>query len=123
MKQIKTKSGEIICVEVPEDVDLSTLSYSTSQDLHLLTTDGKDVDVYCENIPDIKILGKLSELTNKDCEEFCYYFEDEDIWMNYNKTQPYIPYKDTAKESIIYLLQSEGIDTSNKDRLLIIKLL
>lgn len=128
MKQIKTKAGKILCVKVPKDIDLDTLSYSTSQDLHLLTTTGKDVDIYCNNIPDIKILGKLSELTDKDCEEFVE-LTNTGLYKLYNWSQEKIsnlgiqPITNYAKKSFTSLLQSEGIDTSNEDKLLIIKLL
>lgn len=147
MKQIKTKSGEILIAEVPEDIDLDTLSYSTSQDLHLLTATGKDVDIYCNNIPDIKLIGILSELTDKDCEEFventvrcnnCNWEDCEDNLKTFVDMSEHIGkeiyyYKgcpncetddylmDISKESFVSLLKSEGIDTSKE--LLIIKIL
>lgn len=130
MKQIKTKSGEILIAEVPEDIDLDTLSYSTSQDLHLLTATGKDVDIYCNNIPDIKLIGILSELTDEQCEEFVEFnfpFDGQSIkiYKNYYYVplEPWDtnPWYKSAKESFISLLQSEGIDTSKE--LLIIKIL
>lgn len=124
MKKLQTKAGEILIVEVPENIDLDTLSYSTSQDLHLLTTDRKDVDVYCGNILDIKILGKLSELTDKDCDEFVEVtggkLNNTGLeYRDYMSSEDSYNYYDNSKGSFISLLQSEGIDTSKE--LLIIK--
>ena len=68
MKQIRTKSGEILCVEFPEEaylidsVDNPKFKYSVRF-------------VNCPEINNVEYkelepLGKLSELTDKDCEEF-----------------------------------------------------
>jgi hypothetical protein len=70
-----------------------------------------------------KILGRLSELTDKDCEEFVkkmpFSFSDR-----YYKYVPYMyspEYVKSAKESFISLLQSQDVDTSKE--WLIIKIL
>jgi hypothetical protein len=160
MKQIKTKSGEILIVEVPEDTTWwsiieNKLGDFTTKELDLpqqFLQYGKSSIIFGKQVNNQvyynpnsfylpkgkwKIVGKLSELTDKDCEEFvewddcsddfdpnilkiCYknYIgngEFEDSLENWNIS--------TAKESFISLLQSEGINTSNEDKLLIIKLL
>jgi hypothetical protein len=113
MKQVKTKSGIIICIEN------NTNSIAGTQ-LSLLRED-----------KDYKFLGKLSKLTDEDCEEFVgkigwknpFSGEYEDIKYKWYDAPRMDCYKNTAKESFITLLKSEGIDTSKEDELLIIKLL
>ena len=138
MKQIKTRSGDILCVEVPINIDLDTLSYSTSQDLHLLTTDGKDVDIYCNNTPDVKILGKLSEL-DKELDEFVdrnviakgeeidgFVLKEDFImgWKNYINNKTVQPYEfDTPKQSFISLVKSQHPEFQGDKEWLVIKLL
>ena len=121
MKQIKTKSEDIIILSVSEQIPI--------------------------NRPDGIILGKLSELTDKDCEEFventvrcnnCYWEDCEDNLKTFVDMSEHIGkeiyyYKgcpncetddylmDISKESFTSLLQSEGIDTSKE--YLIIKML
>ena len=133
MKQIKTKSGKIICVEVPEESFNFTIydngvyfeprlpEYLQFQSVNFKTYDLK-----------LKILGKLSELTDKGCEEFVEFnfpFDGQSIkiYKNYYYVplEPWdtTPWYKSAKESFLSLLESEGVDTSNEDKLLIIKVL
>jgi hypothetical protein len=100
MKQIKTKSGDILCVENNTD------SIAGIQ-LSLLWKD-----------KDYKFLGKLSELTDKDCEEFVATPFREKYWLDYSADIDFIYELKSAKESFISLLQSEGIDTS-KEQLIV----
>ena len=146
MKQIKTKSKDIICVEVPEDTTWwsiieNKLGNFITKELDLpqqFLQYGKSSNIFGSQwnnqvyynpdnfyLPKGKweILGKLYELTDKDCEEFVekmpFSFSDRYLL--------YIPYlyspehTKSAKESFMSLLQSEGIDTSKE--LLIIKIL
>lgn len=132
MKQIKTKSKDIICVEVPEDsydftiydngvyFKPTLIQYNEYGEIN----PHPSVNFKTYNLK-LKIIGKLSELTDKDCEEFVekmpFSFSDRYLL--------YIPYlyspehTKSAKESFMSLLQSEGIDTSKEDKLLIIKML
>lgn len=122
MKEIVTKSGKILVVEVE----------NTSRFFDIWSEDGKVylnysifLGEWCEEqvvlpITNSKnyfeIVGKLSELTDKNCEEFVkkmpFSFSDRYLL--------YIPYlyspehTDSAKESFISLLKSEGIDTSKE---------
>lgn len=119
MKTIKTNNNDLILIELTKDVFYYDW-IKVEEGICFYTEDINDrIHKYLlpkeiQNINQINILGKLSELTDEELENFCYYFEDEDIWMNYNKTPPYIPYRDTAKQSFISLLQSEGMDTSKE---------
>lgn len=105
MKQIKTRSGDIIIISISEQIPI--------------------------NRPDGITLGKLSELTDKDCEEFVEitHYGGVDLgeeitqrvfkdYLSKNKISKLI-FKE--KESFLSLLQSEGIDTSKE--YLIIKML
>ena len=94
------------------------------------------ITIYCEtqdgwvknfrteftNPNQFEILGKLSELIYKDCEEFVENDGDSlGVWYkNYNdKIDNKPPYSlETPKESFISLLQSEGIDI-NKEHLIL----
>lgn len=121
MKPIKTVGNSILVVEIPENTDY----YDWLDNKIIRFKCGYDyVDVAVDNLTDVfkyAILGKLSELSEEECGRFVYYFEDEDLWMSYNKSQPYKPYKNTAKKSLISLLQSNKIDTSKE--LLIVEIL
>ena len=105
MKQIKTKSGDIICVEENPDSIIAIqllLSYRDEE---------------------FKI-SKLSELTDKDCEEFVECKTESKWFKNYASSQlagmKWFEFK-SAKKSFISLLQLEGIDTSKEH--LIMKIL
>ena len=143
MKEIQTKSGKILCDEIPEDttwwkitennlggfitetlgLNQQFLKYGKSSIMF-----GKEVKNIVYYNPDSfhlpegrwKIVGKLSELTDKDCEEFV-----ERDPIDPKGFANYIYYKEawlrSIKKSFISLLQSEGIDTSKEH--LIIKLL
>ena len=151
MKEIQTKSGKILCVEIPEDttwwqiiennlggfitetlgLNQQFLKYGKSSIMF-----GKEVKNIVYYNPDSfhlpegrwKIIGKLSELTDEDCEEFVEKLIDpyeKIVFLNYPKIDEVMRSFEriTAKESFISLLQSEGVDTSNEDKLLIIKVL
>jgi hypothetical protein len=127
MKQIKTKSGNILVIEVPEDIkDYEKLEWYKRY-VDFVMHPIKDYGIFKDNNPyNSLILGKLSEITEDDCKEFVEKANDEllDIndnhWEDYTKTywEDDLP---TAKQSFISLLQSEGINTSNEEELLIIK--
>lgn len=130
MKEIQTKSGKILVVEVPEEaysikfIPTGDLVYKVKDEPYqsLVNVMKACTSIRCE------LIGKLSELTDKDCEEFV-------------EKHPNIKYRDymastlskaingwtvnwiqnSAKESFTSLLKSEGIDTSKEH--LIIKVL
>ena len=132
MKQIQTKSGKILCVEVPknDEFELDKALYFSLYNV----TQGKSECTISNptlNCKDLEIVGKLSELTEEDCEEFVEvtHYGGVDIgdaitqkvfkdYLSKNKISKLLF---QSKESFISLLQSEGIDTSKKDELLIIK--
>ena len=116
MKQIKTKSGTI-GVLYSDDIIIAERDFSKP----------KSTIKYLED----NTIGILSELTDKDCEEFVEitHYGGVDLgekitqrvfkdYLSKNKISKLI-FKE--KESFISLLQSEGIDTSKE--LLIIKIL
>lgn len=108
MKEIQTKSGKILCVEIPDD----TLNW---QSLNITLDWSKH-----------KIVGKLSELIDEDCEEFIELLPSN-MYKNYKWPEDKVrltgiqPINATAKGSFISLLESEGIDTSRE--YLVIKVL
>jgi len=133
MKQIKTKSGDIGIIEVPKlsfyfdwswqssnKIDPKIQIYWETEDDRIdgIITDFKDPK-------DFEILGKLSELTDKDCEEFVEALNS--VYLDYlNPDYAKADYTNewgcnSTKESFISLLQSEGVDTSKE--FLIIKIL
>jgi hypothetical protein len=118
MKQIKTKSEEIGIIEIPEN--------STNDLKHYYNLELNNNELIYTN----KVLGKLSELTDKDCEEFVEIYKIVETGLTksnpiklFKYYQDELEYVYTQKASFISLLQSEGIDTSNEDKLLIIKIL
>lgn len=134
MKQIKTKSGNILCVEVLKnayDFELISqgyhLRYKTGGFNHITGADNiKDIDIRNNlNNPKFVIIGKLSKLTDKDCEEFVEALNS--VYLDYlNPDYAKADYTNewgcnSTKESFISLLQSEGMDTSKE--FLIIKIL
>ena len=97
-------NNNLLVVEVPETSDIE----ETIDNLNLSGNN--------------KYLGKLSEISEEDCKRFVE-----------NKIRKYYNYSvfqqleelmcDTAKESLISLLQANDIDTSNEDKILIIEVL
>jgi len=109
--KIKTQSNDLIIIENPGPF--------TKRALILFGYKDKDY----------KILGKLSELTDEDLVEFIELVGNDFnnkgehlrcVFKNYNNNN--LSFRST-KESFISLLQSEDIDTSEEDKLLIIKML
>ncbi|MCK9544943.1 MAG: hypothetical protein M0R03_23250, partial [Novosphingobium sp.] len=119
------KSGEIGIIEIPEN--------STNDLKHYYNLELNNNELIYTN----KVLGKLSELTDKDCEEFvqCSFPFDGQYtktYKNYSQKRgkDNTPWERSekmwfisAKKSFTSLLQSESADTSNEDKLLIIKIL
>ena len=128
MKEIQTKSGEILIVEVPEDA--YDIRFIPTGDLIYKITDKPYQSLFnvmkgrtsirCE------LIGKLSELTDKDCEEFVE-LTPTGLFKLYNWSKEKVdelgiqPVTYSAKDSFISLLQSENIDVSKE--YLIIKVL
>ena len=145
MKEIQTKSGKILCLEVPDDV---TWWESIENILGSFLTKVLDLPQYflqygkvneegysqvyynSDNfyLPKGKwnIIGKLSELIDEDCEEFVELLPSN-MYKNYKWPEDKVrltgiqPINATAKESFISLLESESIDTSRE--YLVIKVL
>ena len=145
MKEIQTKSGDILCLEVPDDV---TWWESIENILGSFLTKVLDLPQYflqygkvnekgysqvyynSDNfyLPKGKwnIIGKLSELIDEDCEEFVELLPSN-MYKNYKWPEDKVrltgiqPINATAKGSFISLLESEGIDTSRE--YLVIKVL
>lgn len=127
VKQIKTKAEDILVVEVPK----STL------DIHINYNNGSfsinNTVIAKFGLGDsLIILGRLSELSDEQCKELVETFNNPCTRYHgkfYDYSQKYRTHTisddlvDTAKESFITLLQSEGIDINNKNELLIIKIL
>jgi hypothetical protein len=147
MKEIQTKSGKILIVEVPKDTTWwelieNNLGDFISKELSLgkkFLQFGKGNSTYyspdkfycVQNYKNPIILGKLSELTDKDCEELSvayisnfnipnvyFNFKDYDLndlneLLECNSVNVIFPFE-SAKESFISLLQSEGVDISKE---------
>jgi len=125
MKQIKIESGNILIIEIPEKIE--TCEYMEYYKKYIDSAMSlKDFKNFYNNDPYASIiLGKLSELSEKECRDFVDYsikgLTNEDTWRDYNFDEWEECF--SAKESFLSLLQSEKIDTTNEDKLLIIKLL
>ena len=70
------------------------------------------------------IIGRLSELTDKQCEEFVEFnYPFDEMYVKIYKNYSYVPLKpwdthpwyESAKESFISRIRSEGIDISEND--------
>ena len=119
MKKIKTAGNDIIVAEVPEDA----IDYKISGTNYLCYYIEDNWEVEVPRLQDNwKILGKLSELSEEDCSKFVeqlsFMGKKSDKWLCYSTLACV---KNTAKESLISLLQSNGIDTNNN--LLLIEVL
>lgn len=107
MKKIQTKSGNIRCVEIPEDSSENLKRY------YNLELDGDEL-LYVN-----KVIGKLSELTDKDCGEFVE-LTNTGLYKIYDWSEKKVnelgiqPVTNFAKKSFLSLLESEGIDTSKE---------
>ena len=127
MKQIKTNSKDIIVVEVPENSFNHELFYDGGTNTGIMFEPRLEEYLQLQSIKfpissDIKtkILGKLSELKDKDLERFVEkIFEGTDQEM-YQSYYYHDSYEITPKQSFISLLQSNGIDTNQE--LLIIEI-
>ena len=105
--EIKTKSGNILVVEITPEEDLMF--------------DNIEARIISQ-LDNAKIIGKLSELKDEDVEEFVdsdikksvylnyYYFDGENIQGH--------PYYSSAKESFLSLLAANGLNT-NKEYLIV----
>lgn len=126
-KIIKTQNNELIVVEVPEDackfikdndeichyIMYSVNVTETSEDV-IATTD-------LEFDFDFKILGKLSELSEEECDRFVVKVMNNQHYQNYNYKNIVDRWVKTAKASLISLLQANGVDCSNLNTLLLIE--
>jgi hypothetical protein len=153
MTAIQTKSGEVLLVKVPEDVNWWDIIENTLGDFIIKTRGlphqfleygttskvlGKEVNNVFYYDPDSfflpkgswKIIGKFSELEDKDFEEFVDYedfFDDFEEWRYFKSYSPEDKLDfinscclETPKESFISLCHSQGIE-DDLDNYLIIK--
>lgn len=152
MQQIKTHNNiELICIEVPEDAwgfqfisidydfsfvlkDYAFLKNSLYYNLDLNAPISEGIMEFVKlEIPvsELKILGKLSELSEEECSRLVEFFQssrtNKIYYKNYvsskekNDNIAFSSYKGDVKDSLISLLQSQGIDTSNLNTLLLIE--
>lgn len=101
MKEIQTKAGKILISQFGKNP---------------VNTPAPEVDI----TKTYKILGRLSEFTDEECEEFVeYYPQPIAVYRNYvGRLDQAWDCGNSAKKSFISLLQSQGVDTS-KDYLII----
>lgn len=121
MKTVQTKAGELFMLEMPAD---GMITHSVS------IAGGKSVDFtlkfnpYCDLHSSLKVIGRYSELEDKDLEEFVENDGDSyGVWYrNYcNKIDNTLPYSlETIKESFRSLCKFHGIE-DDLDNYLIIK--
>ena len=99
IKELKTNSNLIICVEVPDDVrNWQSVDVSLDWNKH-------------------KLLGLLKDLTDSDVGKFVELTNTglykNYIWSDLKVKETCIqPLSNSAKQSFISLLQSEGVDVS-----------
>jgi hypothetical protein len=133
IKQIITKVGKILCIKVPKDSENFTIKAYGFAGTWLEEVQNENFNSWKTFLSKgsnqmYSILGKLSELTDEQCEEFIDVSYDPTltikfIYLDYCSWEQKMFDKITAKESFTSLLQLEGIDISKEDELLIIKVL
>jgi hypothetical protein len=122
-----TKINNLIVIEVPEKISKFWIHFESisgetriSEDTNGLTAwdlcleKGLHLDKY-------KILGKLSELSEEECEKHIQVLKGLGEWIFYDYIDNSPNGFMTAKESLISLLQSHGINTDNPNQILLIK--
>lgn len=106
--EIKTKSGNILVVEITPEEDLMF--------------DNIEARIISQ-LDDAKIIGRLSELKDEDVEEFVDNDNDSygEWYKNYTFSLDDIPpfSLETAKESFLSLLESNGLNTNNNEYLIV----
>ena len=130
MKQLQTIGNSLIVVEVPKDAyDFGFMKHNNS--LFYWLTSNKTIsegngdmirmDLSIENL---KILGKLSELSGEECSKYVktvpHRQSNYDLYYNYvSKGYSF----GSPQESFVSLLQSNDIDLNGTTDLLIIEIL
>lgn len=127
MKKVQTKSGNILCIEIPEDAydfeeitDQSEIPYKSAIQYFIKCVktgypQGESVTIG----QNFKIIKKLSELTEEDCGEFVE-LTNTGLYKIYDWSEKKVnelgiqPVTNFAKKSFLSLLESEGIDTSKE---------
>ena len=133
MKEIQTNNGVILLVmEVPEaayDFEIDIINYFPQIFYSYYTNKGildfPLTDSNSSNKESFKILGKLSQISEEDCKRFVNQHPATLFYFNYrykNLNEVFaIHYELIAKESFISLLQSNDIDVSNEEKILLIE--
>lgn len=135
MKTIKTQNKEFIVIKVPEDAydfDIiiskskhplnNRLEYKIPAPIGQTKWGWYDKSLRLKT-GNHKILGKLLELSEEECSRFVefLFYNSINMFKNYKypvtTSYPFL----SAKESLISLLQSEGVDTSNPRTILLIE--
>lgn len=142
MKQIKTKNSFILAVEIPEGITWCSILENNLDDFITKELDlpeqflqyGKRTNIFGEEVysqvyynPNtfylpkgkFKILGKLSELSDKNCWDFVEKstgLEDTICFKDYT-LEKHFTIKN-PKESFISLLKSEDVDISKEQLIL-----
>lgn len=127
MPTIQTQNKELLVVEVPEDAleDRWFIVYNVKRNSFSVEfqTNKDNIYVDLKTDKDCYILGKLSELSEEECSRFVEFAKHfyKDYLCKYNVDLG-LQYKLTdAKESLISLLQSHGVNTENQNTLLLIE--
>lgn len=137
MKRIKTNNGEILVVKVPKESkefgiggfsDMSCLYYY-SKKFPKKTQGLNTVDGQFLKAGQYKVFGKLSDLKDKDLEEFIEFedfFDDFEGWRHYKSYLKEDKCElinscclDTIKDSFKSLLKSNDIDWKENETLII----
>ena len=121
MKTIKTAGKDLITIEVPGDAydfkltqykqhTVLNYTYKINGNIANVAINDGEFNVILNNA---KILGKLSELSEEECSRFVANWRIDGLYQNYKIISQYEEYMfKTARESLISLLQSNGVDTS-----------
>lgn len=107
MKTIIANGNELIVVEVPDDATKIHIKEFVDSGIYWTNNKG-----HCDSIRG-KFYGykliSLRDITESECERFVKYYSELYLYLDYTGK---ITGCNTAKESLISLLQSNGIDTS-----------
>ena len=118
MKTVKTNSNDIIVVEFAKEKEVEVIANYNTGELFL----NKGLIGQFGLNDNLSILGKLSELEDNNLDRFVEKFTMDRHDGNFIEFENYVDKIDTCKtpkQSFISLLQSNGIETENKELLII----
>ncbi len=138
MQKIKTKIGEVFLVKVPKDACKLEITKNHLSDVELVYWNGENIDPSVtwveEYVPgaNYEILGRFWQVEDKKFKEFVDSARIKEAWLSdmstvflnymYNNESCVIKYCQYANESFETLCESQGIEDSLNNYLIIKKI-